>query len=128
MDNVFIEGVGSTTFGQHSNRTAVDLAVEASLNAIEDAKVDLEKIGTVYLGNFVSGVLTGQEVLAGLVADKLGISGVPATKVEGACASGGMAFRHACMAVASGSCEVALAVGVETVSYTHLTLPTTSSV
>ena len=38
MDNVFIEGVGSTTFGQHSNRTAVDLAVEASLNAIEDAK------------------------------------------------------------------------------------------
>ena len=75
MDNVFIEGVGSTTFGQHSNRTAVDLAVEASLNAIEDAKVDLEKIGTVYLGNFVSGVLTGQEVLAGLVADKLGISG-----------------------------------------------------
>ena len=54
MENVFIEGVGSTKFGQHSNRTAVDLAVEASLNAIEDAKVDLDKIGTVNLGNFVS--------------------------------------------------------------------------
>ena len=124
MDNVFIEGVGSTTFGQHSNRTAVDLAVEASLNAIEDAKDDHDKIGTVYLGNFVSGVLTGQEVLAGLVADKLGISGVPATKVEGACASGGMAFRHACMAVASGSCEVALAVGVEKMTHAKTSLVT----
>jgi acetyl-CoA C-acetyltransferase len=82
MDNIYIGGVGSTTFGQHPNRTAVDLAVEASLNAIEDANVELDKIGTIYLGNFVSGVLTGQEVLAGLVADKLGISGVPATKVE----------------------------------------------
>ena len=49
MDNVFIEGVGSTSFGQHSNKTAVHLAVEASLNAIEDANVDLDKIGTIYL-------------------------------------------------------------------------------
>ena len=123
MDNVFIEGVGSTTFGQHSNRTAVDLAVEASLNAIEDAKVDLENWYCLSW-KFCVRCAYGQEVLAGLVADKLGISGVPATKVEGACASGGMAFRHACMAVASGSCEVALAVGVEKMTHAKTSLVT----
>ena len=117
MKDVVIAGVGSTTFGRHDGLTAIDLAAEASLKAINESETDFGKIGAIYLGNFVSGFLTGQEVLAGLLADKLGISGVPATKVEGACASGGIAFKHACMAVMSGQCEAALAVGVEKMTH-----------
>jgi acetyl-CoA C-acetyltransferase len=71
----------------------------------------------VYLGNFISGPLNGQEVLAGLVADELGLPNVPSTKVEGACASGGIAFRHAYLAVATGQCDVALVIGVERMTH-----------
>ena len=117
MNEVVISGVGSTKFGKHDGVTAIDLATDASLQAIVESELDMNKIGAIYLGNFVSGFLTGQEVLAGLLADKLGISGVPATKVEGACASGGIAFKHACMAVLSGQCEAALAVGVEKMTH-----------
>jgi acetyl-CoA C-acetyltransferase len=113
VTGVSIAGVGSTAFGRHDGRTPQDLGIMAARDAILDAGIDRGDIDAVYLGNFVSGVLTGQEVLAGLVAHGLGLSGVPATKVEGACASGGIAFRHAVMAVASGQARAALAVGVE---------------
>lgn len=106
-------GIGSTRFGRLPDKGVVELGVAAAETAINDSGLDRERIGAVYLGNFISAPLTGQEVLAGLLADHLGLGNVPCTKVEGACASGGIAFRHAYLAVASGLCEVALAVGVE---------------
>jgi acetyl-CoA C-acetyltransferase len=38
---------------------------------------------------------------------------VPITRVQNYCASGLDAFRGACLAVAAGACDVALAVGFE---------------
>lgn len=66
MNEVVISGVGSTKFGKHDGVTAIDLATDASLQAIVESELDMNKIGAIYLGNFVSGFLTGQEVLAGL--------------------------------------------------------------
>ncbi|HYF57628.1 MAG TPA: beta-ketoacyl synthase N-terminal-like domain-containing protein [Burkholderiaceae bacterium] len=117
MREVSIVGIGSTSFGRHAGTPIEQLAVAAAAQAIVDAGIDRGRIGAVYLGNFVSGPLTGQEVLAGLVADQLGLPNVPCTKVEGACASGGIAFRHACLAVASGQCDAALVVGVEAMTH-----------
>lgn len=117
MRPVSVLGAGSTVFGRHADQGAVELAVAAARQAILEANVPRERIGAVYLGNFVGGVLTGQEVLAGLVADGLGLRDVPCTKVEGACASGGIAFRHAVLSVAAGLCDVAVAVGVEKMSH-----------
>ncbi len=113
MKPVNVAGIGSTRFGRLPNHDVVRLGVEAAEAAINDSGLERDRIGAVYLGNFISGPLTGQEVLAGLVADHLGLANVPCTKVEGACASGGIAFRHAYLAVASGLCDVALAVGTE---------------
>ena len=76
-----------------------------------------KEIGAVYLGNFIAGPLSGQEVLAGIVADELGLENIPCTKVEGACASGGIAFRHAVLSVAAGLCDAALVVGVEKMTH-----------
>ena len=109
MRRVAIVGIGSTTFGAHPARSIDTLAV--------DAGIERDRIGALYLGNFVSGILSCQEVLAGLVADRLGLPDVPCTKVEGACASGGIAFRQAYLSVATGHCDVALAVGVEKMSH-----------
>ena len=125
MRQVLVGGIGSTAFGRQPGIDIQDLAVLAADAAIRDSGLNRAEVGALYLGNFVSGVLTGQEVLAGMVADGLGLGQVPCTKVEGACASGGIAFRHAWLAVASGQCDVALAVGVEKMS--HADTPTTTA-
>jgi acetyl-CoA C-acetyltransferase len=117
MRQVLVAGVGSTRFGRHDGATVESLATEAAAAALVDAAIDRGQVGALYLGNFVAGPLSGQEVLAGLVADELGLGQIPCTKTEGACASGGMAFRHAVLAVASGQCDIALAVGVEKMSH-----------
>lgn len=110
---VSITGIGSTRFGRHPDKGIVELAVEAADAAIRESGIERERIGALYLGNFISGTLTGQEVLAGIVADNLGLPNIPCTKVEGACASGGIAFRHARLAVATGQCDAVLVVGAE---------------
>jgi len=59
------------------------------------------------------GLFIGQEHLASLLTDYLGMRGLPATRVESACASGGMAFRSAFIEVASGISDIVMASGVE---------------
>lgn len=125
MREVVIAGIGSTVFGRHPGVPIEALAVRAAAAALVDAGVDRERIGALYLGNFISGPLNGKEVLAGIVAEQLGLPNIPCTKVEGACASGGIAFRHAWMAIASGMCDAVLAVGVETM--THAPTPQTTA-
>ena len=121
MRDVSIVGVGSTRFGRHDGVAIDDLAANAARDALADAGIEPERIGALYLGNFCAGMLTGQEVLAGLVGEAVGLAGVPCTKVEGACASGGIAFRHACLAVGAGLADAAIAVGVE--KMTHASNP-----
>jgi acetyl-CoA C-acetyltransferase len=125
MRQVLIAGIGSTPFGRHGDIAIQSLAIRAADAAIRESGLDRQQVGALYLGNFVAGPLTGQEVLAGIVADGLGLGQIPCTKVEGACASGGIAFRHAYLAVASGMCDVALAVGVE--KMTHADTATTTA-
>jgi acetyl-CoA C-acetyltransferase len=117
MRQVSILGIGSTSFGRHIGIPIETLAVQAAVQSLADAGVAREEVGSLYLGNFISGPLNGQEVLAGIVADRLGLPNIPCTKVEGACASGGIAFRHAFLAIASGQCDVALVVGAETMTH-----------
>jgi len=58
-------------------------------------------------------LFNGQEHLASMIPDYLGLNHVPATRVESACASGGLAVRSAFIEVASGMADFVLAVGVE---------------
>lgn len=117
MRQVSILGIGSTPFGRHAGTPIETLAARAAAQALADAGVERDEIGALYLGNFISGPLNGQEVLAGMVADRLGLPNIPCTKVEGACASGGIAFRHAVLAIATGQCDAALVVGAETMTH-----------
>ncbi len=117
MRDVFVAGIGSTTFGKHIATPIESLAVEAAARAIVESGIDRERIGALYLGNFISGPLTGKEVLAGIVGERLGLGNIPCTKVEGACASGGIAFRHAWIAIASGMCDAVMVVGVEKMTH-----------
>ena len=87
------------------------LGAEAVLRALEDAGIGAPQ--TLFVGNMLSGQLSGQENLGALIADHAGLRGIEALKIEAACASAGMALRMAYTAVAGGMCDVAVAAGVE---------------
>ncbi|MFO8175540.1 MAG: thiolase domain-containing protein [Gemmatimonadota bacterium] len=111
MREVAIVGVGMTKFGELWDMSIRDLFVDAALGAMEDAGADT--LDSIYVGNMSAGLFVGQEHLGPLMADYLGMRGVPATRVESACASGGMALRSAFFEVASGASDLVLAAGVE---------------
>ncbi|MBU0637822.1 MAG: thiolase domain-containing protein [Planctomycetes bacterium] len=111
MRDVAIVGVGMTKFGELWNSSLRDLGVEAALNAIDDAGCD--KLDTMWVGCMSGGMFNGQEHLGPLIADYLGRTPIVATRVESACASGGLALRGAWLEVASGLSDVALVVGME---------------
>jgi acetyl-CoA C-acetyltransferase len=111
MRDVAVIGVGMTQFGELWGKSIKDIFVEAALKAIENANVD--HIDSMYMGSMSSGLFVGQEHLGAVMADYLGVNPIPATRVESACASGGIAFRQAYLEVASGASDIVLAGGVE---------------
>src|SRR5215831_7393691 len=113
MRPVAVIGAGKTPFGAFPDRDLRSLAVEAGDKALRDAKTAPAQIQSFYLGNFSGPAFVGQNHLAPYVSTALGISGVPATRIEAACASSGSAFFHAWTEVASGTNDVVMVVGVE---------------
>jgi acetyl-CoA C-acetyltransferase len=111
MREVAIVGAGMTPFGELWTSSLRDLFVEAALGALRDAGAD--RLDGIYVGNMSGGQFVGQEHLGPLLADHLGMAGVPSTRVESACASGGAALRAAYFEVASGASDLILAAGVE---------------
>ena len=113
MRPVAIVGIGKTPFGAFHDRDLRSLGVEAGLKCLEDAGVQPSQVESFYLGNFAGPSFAGQNHLAPYVAGAIGIEGVPATRIEDACASGGSAFFHAYSSVAAGLYDVVLVTGVE---------------
>ena len=111
MVDVAVIGVGMIEWGELWQKSLRDIFVEASLKAIDDAGVD--RIDSMYVGCMSSGLFVGQEHLGGVMADYLGVAPIPSTRVESACASGGVAFRQGLIEVASGMSEIVLVGGVE---------------
>ncbi|WFO74535.1 thiolase domain-containing protein [Desulfurococcaceae archaeon MEX13E-LK6-19] len=110
-DPVFIVGVGLTKISRWFDKSARHLFSEALLKAIEDAGG--VKPQALVVGNMTSSVLMEQDSLAALVADYSGLRGIPAFKVEAACASGGAAFYAGYGLVSSGVVDVVAVGGVE---------------
>jgi acetyl-CoA C-acetyltransferase len=113
MRPVAVIGIGKTAFGAFPDRDLRSLAVEAGQEALKDAHAGPAQVEAFYLGNFAGPSFVGQNHLAPYVASALGITGVPATRYEAACASSGAAFFQAVMGVASGVYDVVLVGGVE---------------
>ena len=111
MRDVAIIGVGMIKWGELWEKSLRDMCVEAALNCLNDAATD--RVDAITIGTMSSGLFTGQEHLASMIPDYLGMKNVPAVRVESACASGGLAVRTAFMEVASGMSDYALAIGVE---------------
>ncbi len=118
MRRVAVVGVGCTKFGELWDKSFRDLFIEAGIEALEDADLEGKEIEALYVGNMSAGRYIGQEHISALIADYSGLAefNIPATRVEAADASGGLALREAYLAVASGLHDVVIAGGVEKVS------------
>ncbi len=111
MRDVAIIGVHVTKCGEIWDTSFRDLFVEAGLGAIKDSGVD--HIDSMYVGCMSGGLFVGQEHIGALMADYLATGPIPATRVESACASGGVALRAGWLDVASGNSDIVLVGGVE---------------
>ncbi len=114
MREVKVLGVGVTPFGRYLDKSLKDLAGPACQAAFADAGISPRQLEGVYVSNALAGIITGQECIRGQVMlSPLGITDIPIINVDNADAGGGTAFHLAWLAVGSGQCDVALALGVE---------------
>ena len=115
MREVAIVGIGCTKFGEMWDKSFRDLFIEAGLMALSDAEVSGAQIEALYGGNMSAGMFLEQEHIGALIADYSGLTtnNIPSTRVEAACASGGLALRSGIIAVASGYHDVVISAGIE---------------
>jgi acetyl-CoA C-acetyltransferase len=112
---VALVGAGMSKFGAFPDKSSRDLFVEAfqSMRQSVDKDFNPADIETIYIGNFSSDLFEAQSHTAPIMADVVGLAPRPATRIEDACASSGVAMRQGIMAVASGLYDVALVGGIE---------------
>ena len=115
MRDVSVIGIGITKFGELWDRSLRELGLETGLAAISDAGITSKDIDALYIGNMAAGSTLQQEHVSALIADYCGLASqnIPATRVEAASASGGLAIRQAYMAIAGGFIDVAVVGGAE---------------
>ena len=110
-DKVAILGMGCSRFGERWESGAEELMVEAFTEAVGDAGIDVSEIDAAWFSTHYEEINVGKGGLPLSVA--LRLPNIAVTRVENFCASGSEAFRGAVYAVASGACDIALALGVE---------------
>ena len=115
---VAMVGAGMSHFGAFPNLASRDLFVDAfqSMRSSVDKGLDPKDIDMLYIGNYSSDLFEAQGHIAPLMADWVGLTPIPATRVEDACASSGVALRQGIIAIASGMADVVLVGGVEKMS------------
>jgi len=107
-----VKGIGLTQFGELWDKDLKDLIKEAADKALDDAGMDVNEIESVYIGSMLCGEVSEQSNLGGIFSEIYGVN-IPVSRVEAACASGGMASYTAIQAIKSGSINNALVIGVE---------------
>ena len=115
MRDVAIIGIGMTEFGELWEKSFRELVAEAGVMAIMDAGIEGEEIDAMYIGGMSSGMFVGQEHVGPLAVEVAGLEDlhIPATRVEGACASGGIALHQGYISVASGMYDIVVVGGAE---------------
>lgn len=113
MRRVAVVGLGHSKFMFNSPKTEVEMLSEVAMDALSDANLKPKDIQAVYCGNVLGDFTAGQGMVQSFFANDIGCFNVPATRFEGACASGSMAVRDAFMWVASGFYDLVLVGGVE---------------
>ena len=100
-------------FGKRENPTLEETITASVRGALDATGVDANLIEKAWIGNFVGELFSNQGHLgAALVGAHPGLRFKPVMRVEGACASGGLAFASAVDAIRAGT-DITLVAGAE---------------
>jgi acetyl-CoA acetyltransferase len=106
MSEVSIVGIGLHPFGRTPHRSGLEQGVVAAQAALADAGVSWGDVQYAFGGSYSAGN-------ADTMVGNLGLTGLPFINVANGCATGGSALLGAYMAIRSGQCDLALAVGFD---------------
>lgn len=115
MGSVYVDGIGMTKF-EKSDLNLKPLLVEAGRKALAVSKYPEPQ--AIFIGALNPEEFTGTGNIGALIADALGLLGIPSIRVETASSSGAAVFSVAYAAVASGRFKNVLVVAGE--KMTHL--------
>ena len=107
-----IKGAYQTRFGELWDKGIKELMLEVGKGAMKDAKVKVEEIDLVLVSNMLGSRFENQGHLGAMATSLLGIK-AGGLRVEGACASGGLAINQAVTAIKAGEVKTVLVIGVE---------------
>lgn len=110
-DKVAILGMGCSRFGERWDAGTPELLSEAFEEALADAGIERQQIDAAWYGSCMDAVNVGNSAIPASTA--LRLDGIPVSRLENMCATGTEALRGAVYAVASGACDIALAIGAE---------------
>ncbi|HXX96198.1 MAG TPA: thiolase domain-containing protein [Candidatus Bathyarchaeia archaeon] len=122
-NKVCVLGAGSTKYGK-LNEDIIEIALDASIDAINSAGITPNEIQAGYISN-VFGVSDKQVHMAPVIMSNLGLPGVPGLTIESACGSGSIMFREAYANIAAGFYDCVLGLGVEKITHTGTIQSTT---
>ena len=105
---VHVVGIGLHPYQAPGTQPYTELGLTAVRAALDDAGIGWPEVETAFVGTALVAAASGRPMLR-----HLGATGTSITHVENASASGSSAFPQACLEVACGVAEVALAVGVD---------------
>ncbi|NLA35366.1 MAG: thiolase domain-containing protein [Actinobacteria bacterium] len=117
MTDVFVLGGYQSDFAENlakSGREISDLVAEVTAATLANAKVEATDIDTIHVANAFGQLFNGQGHLGAMPATmEPGLWGVPSSRHEAACASGGIATLMAMAEIEAGRYDCALVLGAE---------------
>jgi len=115
--DIFILGGFQTDFARNYAKQGLevsDLVADVVAGTLAAADVDTTAIETIHVGNAFGQLFNGQGQLGGMPATvEPGLWGVPSSRHEAACASGGISILAAMAEIEAGRYDCALVVGAE---------------
>jgi acetyl-CoA C-acetyltransferase len=123
MVPVYIAGVGMSRFGK-SPLSLAEIIGQAAKHALDNFPV--QDIDALYIGAMNPEEFTGESNFASRVVDALGLTGIPAIRIETASSAGAGALLAGFQAIASGFYRQILVVAGE--KMTHLSTSATTRI
>jgi acetyl-CoA acetyltransferase len=123
MQSVYLSGVGMTKFGKDP-RSIVEIFCQAGQEALAASEKD--GVEAIYIGSMNPEEFTGESNIASQIAEALGLTGIPALRIETASSAGAAALQAGFQAVASGYYRRVLVLGGE--KMTHLSTSATTRI
>ncbi|MEH6570694.1 MAG: thiolase family protein [Halioglobus sp.] len=118
MKPIYIAGVSMTEFGPRLQDSVKTLTHESVRDCLDDANATQDDVEAAFFSNTGQAFIEGQVSIPGQIAlHGAGISGIPVTNVENACASGTTAIWLARNYLLSGQADIVLAVGTEKMAF-----------